>query len=142
MLIRSAWLLVLIAVLAGCSRTSAQPAAEPSTATVAAAAETAPTAEDGANGVAIWVHPQDGAKSLILGAGGTGGLEVYGLDGVLRQRIGDLEAAHVTVRYNFDLGGRKVPLVIAYEPTRSVLIGYTIDESTQAHPLAGRTDHC
>ncbi len=136
MLIR-AWLLVLIAVLAGCSRSSAQPAAEPSTATVAAAAETAPTAEDGANGVAIWVHPQDGAKSLILGAGGTGGLEVYGLDGALRQRIGDLEASHVTVRYNFDLGGRKVPLVIAYEPTRSALIGYTIDESTQLIRLPG-----
>ena len=136
MLIR-AWLLVLIAVLAGCSRTSAQPAAEPSPATVAAAAETAPTVEDGANGVAIWVHPQDGAKSLILGAGGTGGLEVYGLDGALRQRIGDHEASHVTVRYNFDLGGRKVPLVIAYEPTRSALIGYTIDESTQLIRLPG-----
>ena len=108
-----------------------------SPATVAAAAETAPTAEDGANGVAIWVHPQDGAKSLILGAGGTGGLEVYGLDGALRQRIGDLEASHVTVRYNFDLGGRKVPLVIAYEPTRSALIGYTIDESTQLIRLPG-----
>ncbi len=48
--------------------------------------------EDGANGVAIWVHPADPAKSLILGAGGSGGLEVYGLDGALRQRIGDIEA--------------------------------------------------
>ena len=74
---------------------------------------------------------------MILGAGGTGGLEVYGLDGALRQRIGDHEASHVTVRYNFDLGGRKVPLVIAYEPTRSALIGYTIDESTQLIRLPG-----
>ena len=74
------------------------------------------------------MHPQDGAKSLILGAGGTGGLEVYGLDGALRQRIGDIEASHVAVRYGFDIGGRKLPLVLAYEPTRSALIGYTIDE--------------
>ena len=134
-----AWLLVLIAVLTGCSRSSPQPAAEPAPAAVAAAAETAPTAEDGANGVAIWVHPQDGAKSLILGAGGTGGLEVYGLDGALRQRIGDLEATHVTVRYDFDLDGKKLPLVIAYEPTRSALIGYTIDEAQQLVRLPGES---
>ena len=137
MLIR-AWLLVLIAVLTGCSRSSPQPA-DPAPATVAAAAETAPTAEDGANGVAIWVHPEDGAKSLILGAGGTGGLEVYGLDGALRQRIGDLEATHVTVRYDFDLGGKKLPLVIAYEPTRSALIGYTIDEAQKLVRLPGES---
>ncbi len=79
--------------------------AGPAVATVAAAAETAPTAQDGANGVAIWVHPEDGAKSLILGAGGTGGLEVYGLDGALKQRIADIEASHVTVRYGFEFGG-------------------------------------
>ena len=75
--------------------------------TVAAAGETAPTAQDGANGVAIWVHPEDGAKSLILGAGGTGGLEVYGLDGALRQRISDIEASQVMVRYGFEIGGRQ-----------------------------------
>ena len=132
-----AWLLVLIAVLTGCSLSSPQPAAEPAPATVAAAAETAATAEDGANGVAIWIHPQDGAKSLVLGAGGTGGLEVYGLDGALRQRIGDLEATHVTVRYDFDLGSKKLPLVIVYEPTRSALIGYTIDEAQQLVRLPG-----
>ncbi len=78
------WLLVLTAALAACSRPATEPVAEPAPATVAAAAETAPTAQDGANGVAIWVHPEDGAKSLILGAGGTGGLEVYGLDGALQ----------------------------------------------------------
>ncbi len=138
-MLNRAWLLVLIAVLGGCSRGSPEPAAEPAPATVASAAETAPTAQDGANGVAIWVHPQDGAKSLVLGAGGTGGLEVYGLDGALRQRIGDLEASHVTVRYDFDFGGRKLPLVIAYEPTRSALIGYTIDESPQLVRLPGES---
>jgi len=121
------WLLVLTAALAACSRPAPEPVAEPAPATVAAAAETAPTAQDGANGVAIWVHPEDGAQSLILGAGGTGGLEVYGLDGALRQRIGDIEASHVTLRYGFGLGDRSVPLVLVYDPMRSALIGYTID---------------
>ena len=103
---------------------------------VAAAAETAPTAQDGANGVAIWVHPQDGAKSLILGAGGTGGLEVYGFDGALRQRWRH-EAAHVTVRYDFDFGGRKLPLVLRRRRA-STLLGYTVDDAQLARLPGGR----
>ncbi len=95
--------------------------AGPAVATVAAAGETAPTAQDGANGVAIWVHPEDSAQSLILGAGGTGGLEVYGLDGALKQRVSDIEASQVMVRYGFEIGGAKRPLVLAYDPMRSTL---------------------
>src|SRR5688572_2897376 len=98
-----AWLVLVIAALYGCAQETPAPATEPAVATVAAAGETAPTAEDGASGVAIWVHPADGAKSLILGAGGTGGLEVYGLDGSLKQRVSDIEASQVTLRPSFDL---------------------------------------
>jgi 3-phytase len=133
-----AWPLALIAALAGCSKPAPAPSGEPATATVAAAAETAPTAEDGANGVAIWVHPEDGAKSLILGAGGTGGLEVYGLDGALRQRIGDIEASLVTVRYGFDAGGGPQPLVLVYDPVRSVLLGYTVGDAGSLERLGGK----
>jgi 3-phytase len=122
-----AWLIALTAALAACSQKAPAPGAEPAMATVASAGETAPTAEDGANAVAIWVHPEDGAQSLILGAGGTGGLEVYGLDGALKQRVSDIEASQVMVRYGFEIGGGKRPLVLAYDPMRSTLIGYTID---------------
>lgn len=131
------WLLVLTAALTACSRPATEPAAEPAPPTVAAAAETAPTAQDGANGVAIWVHPEDGAKSLILGAGGTGGLEVYGLDGGLKQRISDIEASHVTLRYGFDLAGRKVPLVLAFDPMRSQLFPFTVDDAGLLTRLKG-----
>ncbi len=131
------WLLFLTAALAACSQPATEPAAEPAPTTVAAAAETVPTAQDGANGVAIWVHPEDGAKSLILGAAGTGGLEVYGLDGALRQRIADIEASHVTLRYGFELGGRQVPLALVYDPMRSVLVGYTIDAAGAVTRLPG-----
>ncbi len=132
-----AWLLLLSAALSACAQKSAEEGAEPAPATVAAAAETAPTAQDGANGVAIWVHPQDGARSLILGAGGTGGLEVYGLDGALRQRIDDIEASHVTVRYGFDLGGRRIPLVLVFDPMRSQLFPYTIGDDGRLSRLSG-----
>jgi 3-phytase len=136
-----AWLLLLSVAVAACARApsepAAEPAAEPPAPTVAAAAETAPTVQDGANAVAIWVHPEDGAKSLILGAGGTGGLEVYGLDGTLRQRISDIEASHVTLRYGFDLGGRAIPLALVYDPMRSLLIGYTVDAAGKVARLPG-----
>ena len=122
-----AWLIAMTAALVACSEQAPASDAEPAVATVATAGETAPTAEDGANGVAIWVHPVDAARSLILGAGGTGGLEVYGLDGVLKQRVSDFEASHVMVRYGFEIGGSKRALVLAYDPMRSALVGYTID---------------
>ena len=130
------WLLLLIATLAGCS--AKQPQDGPAAVTVAAAAETTPTAEDGANGVAIWVHPTDGTQSLILGAGGTGGLEVYGLDGALRQRIAEIEASQVSVSYGFDLGARQVPLVLVYDPKTSSLHGFTVDAATELARLPGK----
>jgi 3-phytase len=121
-----AWLLVLTAALAACSTKSPAPGAEPAVTAVTASRETAPTAEDGANGVALWVHPDDGARSLVLGAGGTGGLEVYGLDGTLKQRVSDIEASQVLVRYGFEFDGRKLPLVLAYDPMHSALVGFTV----------------
>ena len=134
-----AWLIALTAALAACSQKGPAPEAEPVVATVAAAGETAPTAQDGANGVAIWVHPEDGARSLVLGAGGTGGLEVYGLDGTLKQRVSDIEASQVMVRYGFEIGGARQPLVLAYDPMRSALTGYTIDDGQLCAP-ARRAD--
>jgi 3-phytase len=131
-----AWLIALTAALAACSQEAPAPEAGPAVATVAPAGETTPTAEDGANGVAIWAHPEDGAQSLIVGAGGTGGLEVYGLDGALKQRVSDIEASQVTVRYGFEIGGSKRPLVLAYDPMRSVLIGFTV-ENGKLSRLAG-----
>jgi len=132
-----AWLLVPIAACAACSPQAPAPNTEAPVPVVAAAAETAPTAEDGANGVAIWVHPKDGAKSLILGAGGSGGLEVYGLDGALRQRISGIQATLVDVQYGFEIGGRAADLVLAYDPLGAALVGYTIDDDGALSRLRG-----
>lgn len=134
-MLNRAWLLIPVA-LAACAQKPADSTAKPQIPVVAAAAETAPTIQDGANGVAIWVHPEDGAKSLILGAGGTGGLEVYGLDGALKQRVSEIEADLVTVRYGFDFGGKAGPLVLAYDPVHSALAGFTIDADGSLVKLA------
>jgi 3-phytase len=132
-----AWLLIPLMALAGCARNADETVNGPAAVTVAAAAETEPTFEDGANGVAIWVHPANPAQSLVLGAGGSGGLEVYGLDGVLRQRIGGIEASHVSLRYGFEFGGRKLPLVLVYEARSSTLLAYTIDDELTLVRLPG-----
>lgn len=131
------WPLLALIAVAGCSRPAPEVTDGPAVVVVAAAAETAPTAEDGANGVAIWVNPSEPAQSLVLGAGGTGGLEVYGLDGALRQRIGEIEAAHVLVRTGFEIAGRTGPLVLVYEPRTSSLLGFTIDAAGLLQRLPG-----
>jgi len=132
-----AWLFILSIVLSGCARSSDDAVDGLAAVTVPAAAETAPTVEDGANGVAIWVHPSDPAQSLVLGAGGSGGLEVYGLDGALRQRIGDIEASHVSLRYGFEVGGLQLPLVLVYESRSSSLLAYTVDDALTLTRLPG-----
>jgi len=130
-----AWLAVFLVLATGCAR-QADESAGATVAVVAAASETEPTTQDGANGVAIWVNPQDAARSLIFGAGGTGGLEVYGLDGKRRQLVSDIEASHVALRHGFDLGSGPAPLVLAYSPLAGIL-GYSIDGAGILSRVAG-----
>ncbi len=90
-------------------------------------AQTTPTLADGANDPAIWIDPNDPENSLILGAGGAGGLEVYSLDG---ERIGVSDGANISlvdVRSDFSLGGESVGLVLAYDLDASQLLAYTVN---------------
>lgn len=119
-------LIVIVVLFAGCARPAADAGTPTAATSVSAAGETEPTVLDGANGVAIWVHPADPSQSLILGAAGSGGLEVYGLDGTRRQRIEGIEASQVTLRYGFDLGRGPEALVLVYDPLASAIAGFTI----------------
>jgi 3-phytase len=136
-MLNPAWFFVPLAALAACSQPSGKTEPEQPLPSVAAVAETAPTVQDGANGVAIWVNPADRSKSLILGAGGTGGLEVYGLDGALKQRVSEIEATLVDVQDGFDFGGHRGSLVLAYDPVRSALVGFSVGGEGQLARLAG-----
>lgn len=68
---------------------------------------------------AIWVHPTDPSKSLILGTDKIaveGGLYVFGLDGRQRQRIAPLDRPNnVDVEYGLSLGGRRVDIAVVTE---------------------------
>jgi 3-phytase len=73
-----------------------------------------PHGGDAADDPAIWIHPVDPAKSLILGTDKQGGLHVYDLDGRDVQVLADgSRPNNVDVLYGFRLGGNRVDLAVA-----------------------------
>jgi myo-inositol-hexaphosphate 3-phosphohydrolase len=64
-------------------------AAIQSIAAITADAETVPATHSGdaADDPAIWVHPTDPGRSLLIGNDKLGGLDVYKIDGSLQQRL-------------------------------------------------------
>ncbi|MDA0707068.1 MAG: phytase [Proteobacteria bacterium] len=95
--------------------------------TIASSGATTPTIADGANDPAIWVDTGNPSNSLILGAGGAGGLEFYNLDGTRLGTIGDSTINLVDVRNGFPVGGEPVALVVAYDVDASEIIGYRVN---------------
>ncbi|RSS40569.1 phytase [Streptomyces sp. WAC08241] len=69
---------------------------------VTASVETAPVSHSGdaADDPAIWVHPTDPAKSVVVGTDKKGALEVYDLTGARIQRISGDYGNNVDVRGN------------------------------------------
>ena len=73
-----------------------------------------PHGGDAADDPAIWLHPSDPAKSLILGTDKQGALHVYAMDGHERQRVSEhCRPNNVDVLYGFKLSGRVVDLAVA-----------------------------
>ena len=86
--------LLAVTVVIGCG--SPAPAAAPARTSPRPVESAAQTAAVGNNpdDPAIWIHPTDPSRSLILGTDkieSTGGLYVFGLDGALRQSIVPLD---------------------------------------------------
>ena len=78
------------------------------------ATDPAPHSGDAADDPAIWLHPTDPARSLILGTDKQGSLHVYGMDGKERQVVGRRDCPNnVDVLYGFALGDKAVDLAVA-----------------------------
>jgi 3-phytase len=76
--------------------------------------EPVPSSGDAADDPAIWIHPGDPARSLVLGTDKKGGLHAYSLDGRDRQLVSpDSRPNNVDILYGFRLAGRPVDLAIA-----------------------------
>ncbi len=117
---RAAAFTLLLVAWAGCSLRQSH-----LTVDIKAALATQPVADD-ADDPAIWVHPADPEKSLIIGtnkvAAPTGALVVFNLDGTIRQTISPIDRPNnVDVEYGLTLQGRSVDIAVATERLRSRL---------------------
>lgn len=106
---------------------------------VVADAETVPVthAGDAADDPSLWIDPIDPASSLLIGNDKKGALEVYNLDGSLRQRITTATSfwGNSDVRQQVQIADRTVDVVAAFN---AGLRMYTVDPAT--HTLSLITD--
>jgi 3-phytase len=115
-----------IALLSGCGVTEGN--GLPSK-PVFASVETEPvaSANDAADDPAIWIHPTDPSRSLIIGTDKKNGLDVYDLTGKRVQTLPDGRMNNVDLRYGFALGGAEVAIVAATNRTDQTLALYAVD---------------
>lgn len=101
--------------------------------TVVAKLETDPVASrgDAADDPAIWVHPSNPSKSLVIGTDKQRGLYVYGMDGRVRQFLPDGKLNNVDLRYGFPLAGERIDIVMAGNRTDNTMAIYRVDPVTR-----------
>lgn len=87
---------------------------------------------DAADDIAIWVHPRDPARSLIIGAQKKRGIEVYDLAGRRVQLLPDGRMNNVDLRQDVNLGAGRLDIVAASDRTNQRLALYAVD------PVTGR----
>ena len=100
---------------------------------VGATVETDPVRHSGdaADDPAIWIHPTDPSKSLIIGTDKQGGLGVYDLSGRERAFFEVGELNNVDIRYNFPLDDRTVDLVFASNRSDDSLLMFRMNPWTR-----------
>ena len=112
----------------------AAPPATPSTlALVRPTLETQPVAGggDAADDPAIYVHPTDPSRSVIIATDKKAGLYVYDLAGKPLQFLPDGKMNNVDLRSGFKLGGKATTLVAASDRTHKSIALYTLDPDTR-----------
>ena len=92
--------------------------------------EPMPHEGDSADDSAIWVHPDSGARSTIIGTDKRGGIAVYDLTGDELQYLPHGEFNNVDLRADFSLGGEPTTVVAASDRSDNTLAVYRVDAST------------
>jgi 3-phytase len=92
---------------------------------------TDPVVKD-ADDPAVWVHPSEPERSLILGTDKAGAphgeLYVFGLDGKVRQKITGIDRPNnVDVEYGLMVGGRRVDIAVLTERYKNQLRVFRIE---------------
>ena len=134
-----------VAVLGGCGPASTPSAGVPdgmARVTLGPAVVSEPVGQD-PDDPAIWHHPEDPARSLILGtdkvAAPDGALVVFDLAGRQRQRIGGIDGPNnVDVEQGVTLRGRTVDIAVVTERWQHRLRVFEIQRTTGALAEIGR----
>ncbi len=84
---------------------------------------------------AIWVNPNNGDNSLVIGTLKDGGLAVFDLQGNIVQTVlpvpfGDIRYNNVDLVYGFELGGESVDLAVVSDRANDTLAIFKIDPET------------
>lgn len=90
-----------------------------------------PSTEDAADDPCIWVHPDDPARSAVIGTDKEGGLGVYALNGELIQYVPGGNPNNVDLRYGFPLGGGKADIVAASDRSTDAIVLYAVEPGTR-----------
>lgn len=85
---------------------------------------------DAADDPAIWIHPRDPARSLVLGADKGAGLGIYDLRGRLKQFLPDGRINNVDQRPGFPGHPALAHLAAGSDRTNVAVAIYAIDEAT------------
>ena len=91
---------------------------------------TEPTKHD-TDDPALWIHPTDRTKSLVIGTDkdSDGALYVYDLDGKIVNRVEGLKRPNnVDIAYGFSLGGKSVDIAVATERELQRLRVFTVPD--------------
>lgn len=124
---RGAWISWLAATtslaLGGCATTTPAPGAPAVTARV----ETEPTAQAGANSAALALDG-DLARSIVIGSGESGGIEIYGLDGARRGGAAAGDVAGLDIRYGVPLNGGAITLLAALDAEANALRFFQVQD--------------
>jgi len=112
-------LLLAVWSLTGCAPTSSTPDV------IQPASRTEPVSGD-PDDPAIWVHPTDPVRSLIITTNKvkapSGALVVFGLDGSTRQTAAGLDRPNnVDIEYGLTVGGQSIDIAVATERLKSQL---------------------
>lgn len=123
----------LLLLTTGCTDRGPEYASAVAQGGVPASAETDPVPHDGdaADDPAIWVHPRDPGRSVILGTDKKGGLALYDLAGRQLQYLPAGDFDNVDLRTGFRLGGRPVTIVTAGDRRDNRIAIFRLDEATR-----------
>ncbi|MDM8557860.1 phytase [Thiotrichales bacterium HSG14] len=99
-----------------------------------------PASGDAADDPAIWIHPINPTKSIIIGTQKLGGLGIYDLAGKEIQYLADGNMNNVDLRYNFLLNDKKVAIVAASNRSNDSIALYKVNpKSRELENIAART---